>query len=292
MNEKLDKIFCNSKKINIDDNSKIVIMSDCHRGSGNNYDNFSKNKNIYQVALRRYFINGFTYIELGDGDEMWEVSNYNDIVNEHIDTFKLLKKFHDNNRLIMIYGNHDIDKKDNKVLEKSFYKYYSNKDKKEVALLDNLEVYESLVLSYYNHDIFMLHGHQVDILNGTFYRLARFLVRHVWKHFERFIINDPTSAAKNYNISKNVEKRLNNWSLKKNKILIAGHTHRPIFPVVGNSLYFNDGACVHPNGITCLEIKKGKITLVKWSLKLSKNKYIIPKRDVIAGSEAIDRFYK
>ena len=42
MNKKLDKIFEKSKKLVIDDNSKIVIMSDCHRGD----DNFIKNQNI------------------------------------------------------------------------------------------------------------------------------------------------------------------------------------------------------------------------------------------------------
>lgn len=43
MNKKLDKIFEKSKKLVIDDNTKIVIMSDCHRADGNTYDNFIKN---------------------------------------------------------------------------------------------------------------------------------------------------------------------------------------------------------------------------------------------------------
>ena len=75
MSKKLDRIFKKSKRIPINDNTKIVIMSDCHRGSGNNHDNFIKNEKIFESALRYYYINNFTYIELGDGDEMWEVSN-------------------------------------------------------------------------------------------------------------------------------------------------------------------------------------------------------------------------
>lgn len=43
MNKKLDKIFKNSDKLLIDNNTKIVIMSDCHRGAGGNFDNFIKN---------------------------------------------------------------------------------------------------------------------------------------------------------------------------------------------------------------------------------------------------------
>ena len=83
MNKKLDKIFENSEKLSIDDNTKLIIMSDCHRGDGNNYDNFLKNRNIFKAALNYYYDKGFTYIELGDGDEMWEVKNYEVSVDVH-----------------------------------------------------------------------------------------------------------------------------------------------------------------------------------------------------------------
>ena len=80
MKNRIDKIFANSKQIDIDITSKIVIMSDCHRGSGDSYDNFIRNRNIYEAALRYYYKNGFCYVELGDGDDMWEVDNYDDII--------------------------------------------------------------------------------------------------------------------------------------------------------------------------------------------------------------------
>ena len=103
-----------------DNNTKLVIMSDCHRGIGNNQDNFMKNKDIFETALRYYYTQGFTYIELGDGDEMWEIKNYNDIINKNINTFKLIKKFYTSNRFIMLYGNHDICKKYRHILKKYF----------------------------------------------------------------------------------------------------------------------------------------------------------------------------
>lgn len=120
MKKKLDNIFNKSKKILIDDTSKIVIMSDCHRGAGDNFDNFLKNKSIFEAALSHYYRDGFTYIELGDGDDMWEVKDYNEIIASHLVIFKLLKKFYDKNRLIMIYGNHDIEKKSKTVFRKIF----------------------------------------------------------------------------------------------------------------------------------------------------------------------------
>lgn len=291
MNRRLDNIFARSEKMTISDKDKLVIMSDCHRGNGNNYDNFVNNKNIFEAALKYYYKRGFTYVELGDGDEMWEVKNYNDIIDEHLDTFKLLKKFSDQERLIMIYGNHDKCKKQEAVLKKHFYKYYDKITEQEEDLLNNLVVYESLVLGYNHHDIFMIHGHQVDLLNNDFWILSRFLVRYVWRFFEHVGIKDPTSAAKNYRVSKKIEKKMKNWSIKNNKILIAGHTHRPIFPKVGQGLYFNDGSCIHPNGITCLEIENGKITLVKWKYRVGNNNLIYVGKEIIAGSEEITNFF-
>lgn len=292
MTKKLDSIFKSSKKLLIDDNSKIVIMSDCHRGAGDNFDNFIKNQNIFQAALRYYYAKGFAYIELGDGDDMWEVENYKDIIEVHLDSFKQIKKFHDSGRLIMIYGNHDIVKKSPVILEKYFYKYYNTETKKDEDLLNGLSVYESLILNYKNHDIFVIHGHQVDFLNSTLWRFSRFLVRNVWKNLERTGLNDPTGAAKNYGVTKNTEKKLEEWSIKNNKILIAGHTHRPMFPKTGQSLYFNDGSCIHPNGITCLEIENGNITLVKWEFELKSNEFISAGRKVLEGKEPIIYFFK
>lgn len=289
--KKLDKLFKQSKRIKIDDSSKFVIMSDCHRGSGNNHDNFIRNQNIFNSALRHYYNKDFTYIELGDGDDMWEVTDYKEIITEHLNSFKEIKKFNDTGRLIMIYGNHDIVKRNNNTLNKTFATYYNKVVKEEEELLKNLQVYESLVLNYEDKEIFMLHGHQVDFLNSTLWRLSRFLVRHIWKRFELVGVNDPTNAAKSYSATKTVEKKLQKWSVKNNKIVIAGHTHRPIFPQNGEGLYFNDGSCVHPNGITCLEIENGNITLVKWSFSTNEEDILSVERTIIAGDEPINTFF-
>ena len=290
--KKLDRLFKKAKRIEIDDDSKFIIMSDCHRGSGDNYDNFTKNQNIFNSALRHYNKKGFTYVELGDGDDMWEVSNYKEIVDNHLESFKELKMFNDRGKLIMLYGNHDMAKKSKNVLNKTFTTFYDESAKEEKDLLKDLQVYEALVLNYKDRDIFMLHGHQVDFLNRTLWRLSRFLVRKVWRKLEFIGIKDPTSAAKNYAVSKKVEKKLQKWSQDNDTIVIAGHTHRPIFPENGESLYFNDGSCVHPNGITCLEIEKGKITLARWFLNSNKEDVISVKRRVIASGKSIKNFFK
>ena len=274
MKNKLDKIYKKARKIAIDNQSKLVIMSDCHRGIGNKNDNFLENKYIYKKALTYYDKKQFTYIELGDGDELWEVKNYEKIKEEYNDIFKLIKKFHDKKRFIMIYGNHDICKKSKTFIKKHF-------EKEKDILLKELTIREAIVLDYLGYEIFLVHGHQVDFLNSTLWRLSRFAVRYIWSILEFIGIKDPTGPIKNYKVTKKVDKKLNNWSKKNQKIVIAGHTHKPVYPKVGDSMYFNDGSCVHPDGITCLEIENGKLTLVKWSYQIKENKLIVERKKIL-----------
>ena len=66
---RLDKSFRTAPVLALTPHSRIVLISDCHRGVGNSNDNFLKNQHLYFAALQSYYKLGFTYIELGDGDE-------------------------------------------------------------------------------------------------------------------------------------------------------------------------------------------------------------------------------
>lgn len=288
----LTTIFKTSPKIPINEESKIVIMSDCHRGDGTWADDFAKNQNIYFSALTDYFNSGFTYIELGDGDELWENDQLKDIINVHKHVFWLLKQFYKKKRLYMIYGNHDIVKRNKKYVKEHLYYYYDERLKKRVRLLKGIEIHEGLVLydEKTGDKIFLVHGHQVDCLNSKLWRLARFLVRYVWRPLELFGVNDPTSTAKNYKKKEKVERKLIEWVEKEEQMLIAGHTHRPVFPDINQPLYFNDGSCVHPRCITAIEIVNGEIMLVKWCVKTKTNGTLYIGREVLAGPEKLSRY--
>ena len=82
------------------------------------------------------------------------------------------------------------------------------------------------------------------------------------------------------------------WSEEENKMLIAGHTHRPSFPKVGEAMYFNDGSCVHPRCITAIEIENGEITLVKWTMMTREDRSLYVAREVLEGPAKIDDFFK
>ena len=90
MKSRLEQAYREAECIWIDRASRIVCMSDCHRGVGNRGDNFLPNRNIFLAALQYYYDCGFSYMELGDGDELWENKGLSRIVDYHSDIFLLL----------------------------------------------------------------------------------------------------------------------------------------------------------------------------------------------------------
>lgn len=48
---RLEEVWENAKVVEFDDNSKFVVMSDCHRGIANWGDNFAANEHLFYAAL-------------------------------------------------------------------------------------------------------------------------------------------------------------------------------------------------------------------------------------------------
>lgn len=290
---RLNEAYENAKLLPYNDSSKIVLMSDCHRGQGNAGDNFLYNQNLFFGALEYYNQRGFTYIELGDGDELWENRKMKHIIEVHSDAFWMMKQFYEDGCFHMIYGNHDIIKSRQKYWAKHCASYYCECEKKEVALFPDLEVRESIVLEHEEkkHQILLLHGHQGEILNDMLWPLARFLVRYVWRSLELVGVLDPTRAGRSHRVKDRIENRLDTYAREHNQLLIAGHTHRPFFSEPGNGHYFNDGSCVHPKCITCIEIEDDKISLVKWAVATREDRSLYVARTVLEGPEEIDRYF-
>jgi UDP-2,3-diacylglucosamine pyrophosphatase LpxH len=269
-------------------------MSDCHRGNGGWGDNFSNNQNIFFAALYYYYENGYTYIELGDGDELWENRAIEDVINAHSDAFWLMSLFYKEDRFHMIYGNHDVIKKDSRFTQTKCNSFYCESASSTMALFPGIEITEGLILRYRNtrNQLLLTHGHQGDFLNDTLWRLSRFLVRYLWRPLELVGIKDPTSAAKNNEKKNTVEKNLIDWSNEKKQMLICGHTHRPVFPRVGEPLYFNDGSCVHPRCITAIEIRNGTIALVKWATMTKPDRTLFVGREVLEPPVRLNDYFQ
>ncbi len=129
--------------------TKLIIMSDMHRGDVTGADDFAKNSLIYRCILECHLANGFTYIELGDAKELWENDNFDQIYITHTPVYELLTKFHDpdpeKTRYLKVWGNHDLYWKDNEPVYQS--------------LFPGIQIYDGIIL---NNTILMIHGHQAD----------------------------------------------------------------------------------------------------------------------------------
>jgi predicted phosphodiesterase len=258
-------------------------MSDCHRGNKSWGDNFSDNEILFHAALKYYYNNDYTYIEIGDGDELWENSKLSQIIYQYSDVFKLMSKFYQKKRFYMIYGNHDIVKREKRISNTILRGYFDEHENKYITLFPHINISEGLILKYKNDNILLVHGHQGDFLNDTAWKIARALVRYIWKPLELIGIHNPTSAANNDFKKISIEKKFIKWTKKNKKMLIAGHTHKTMFPIVGEHLYFNDGCCTHVHNITGIEIVNGSISLVKWNIKTNENRLLLVDKEIIAG---------
>lgn len=280
--KRLDRAFDNVPILPMCPGNKYVLFSDCHRGNGTNNDNFLKNQHLYMAALRYYFRNQYTYIELGDGDELWENRSIEQIEEVHGEVFEVLSQFYRKKRLYMIYGNHDMVKKNPSFSQKRCSSFYCSTKQCTIPLFPGITFYSGLILE--NPDsgerFYLTHGHQASVLNSTFWPVSRFLVRYVWKPLEQIGILDPTSAAKNYTTKQRTERRLAEWSKENRRLLITGHTHRPMVTQDASG-YMNTGSCVHPYLITCIEIENDTVALVKWYMDAGTNGNLFVERSPI-----------
>jgi predicted phosphodiesterase len=281
---RLTEVYEKAARITFDASAKIVLMSDCHRGDGSWVDNFLHNQHIYYTALKYYYDHGFSYIDLGDSEELWKFHNLEDISKIYIDIYRLLHHFYKEKRLYMIFGNHDIEKRDPAYAQRHMASFYDNHRDAYEPLFEGIKVHEGIILqsSETGREIFLVHGHQGDIKDDQLWKAGRFFVYHFWRRMEHIGFKDITSAAKNNIKKKKVEHELTEWAVHYNKIIIAGHTHRPTCPLDPKLPYFNVGSAVHPSCITSMELTNNELTLVKWNVRTKEEGVMFVKRQEIA----------
>ena len=131
--------------------SRFILFSDAHRGDGTGADDFAANSLIFKCALDYYHDQGFTLIELGDAEDLWENKRFTQIYITHTSVYDRLAKFHDSdpkkNRYIKIWGNHDD--------------CWKKRVRSLQGIFPGIQTYEAAIL---DDHILMWHGHQADSL--------------------------------------------------------------------------------------------------------------------------------
>ncbi len=291
---RLTEVFQSAPEVPFDDASRIIFFSDCHRGDNTWADDFARNQSLYFFALEHYFKEGFTYIEIGDGDELYENKKFTTIRSAHSHVFWLLHEFYTAGRFHLIFGNHDKERADPKTVAKTLFFYFDERTGKKEPLFDGIQVHEGLKLKHNpsGGTIFLVHGNQGDPINDQIWRIGQFLSRTLWRPLQLLAIHDQTRAAINYKKRDKLEREVEAWIRTRNQPMIFGHTHRPSFAEAGKPQFFNDGSCVHPRCITGIEIDRGDIQLVKWWISPDDDGRLCVQREILAGPRKVASIFR
>jgi len=289
--KRLTKLFHDAKRIDFTNSDRLVFFSDVHRGNNSWADEFARNEIIYLYALQYYYKAHFTYVELGDGDELLKFKFVEPIRLAHDNVYRLLQKFHQKKRFHYIFGNHDVEYSNPKLFQIKLNHIFSQNKEKPEILFNNFEVNEALVFKHKESgiELFALHGHQSDDLFHRTIWLNRILLRTFWRPLQLMGLQDPGSVSQNIYKQQKVERNLKGWAAENQQPLICGHTHNAYFPDDDDPPYFNTGSAVHPRWITCIEIEKGAITLVRWRIKPRKKGLLYVKRDELMEPKPLNR---
>ncbi len=282
---------CRRDPLWMDSSSRLVFMSDCHRGNGGWGDDFSRNRLLFLHALGHYASGGFTYVEVGDGEELWENSSFASVHWAYSEVYIRLGYLHSAGRLVFIWGNHNnLWRQPDRVRSELLPAMWMYFDGRVSPLLEDLGVgrvqdmisggspvpdrpllrplwaREAVVLRDRDSggEILVTHGHQGELWSHRVWPLSRFLVRRVWRMLQNAGMRPRITPAGNYALMRETESRLTQWCRRTGIPLIAGHTHRPELASPDHPPYMNCGSCVHPRCITALEIESGEVSLVKW----------------------------
>lgn len=290
--KKLTDAYKSAKIEYFDKKSRYIFFSDCHRGDDSVSDEFTRNQSLFMHALNYYYNNGYVYVEVGDGDELWEYPKFKYIRIAHNDIFMSLKRFFDEKRMIILYGNHNIYLKSKKYVQTHYYNYFDEYKQEMQELFHGLCPRESLVLKSKDtgQEILVVHGHQGDYMNDQFWKVSMVLLRYFWKFMHVVGFQNPTSPARNLYKRHKVEKAYKKWICRHKMMLICGHTHRQKFPKRGDLPYFNTGCCTRTRGINGIEIIDNQIIMVEWRVRADEEGIVRIFRNVVRGPEPIRNY--
>lgn len=198
---------------------RTVILSDVHKGDGRaGVDDFVHNERLYSAVLEFYLHGDYRLILNGDIEECWKASPRAVIDRYHSTAFALEREFarQGERRYVRIYGNHDNDWADPVQVQKHLWP----------ALGGPVQVYPAALLG---SRILIVHGHQGDLHADRWAWLSRRIVRYLWRPIQRLLrinINRPVSHSMIHRLR---DAFLSEWAGHTRLLMIAGHTHRPLF---------------------------------------------------------------
>jgi predicted phosphodiesterase len=293
--------------INFTPDQSFIIFSDQHKGTKGGSDIFALAENNYLAALQYYNQNKFTYINLGDGEELWQ-NTVSRVKRKNKLSFAQERLFVDRDAFIKIFGNHDL--------------YWDNDPLAPVMLEriygKNVKIHEGAILQTSVNgkliSIFLTHGHQGDLQSDGNW-LSKWFIANIWGPVEMYLSLNLNTPSVDDHLKTLHNTMMYQWSAQqKDTLLITGHTHQAVFEslthlerlyrqldnakelqdaelvksleqrisksVANGAIaptffgykptYFNSGCCCFDDGdITGIEISDGLIRLIKWEYDIN-----------------------
>jgi predicted phosphodiesterase len=265
-----------------------VIFSDHHKGQRDGADDFAVCEPAYLAALDHYLEQGATLIVLGDAEELWE-NRVEPVLEAYGNVLATERRFHAD-RFVKVWGNHDDE-----------WEAPRRVDKHLPTVFGPIQVVEGLRFAVMDRGerlgtLLLLHGHQGTLFSDRLAGLAKIAVRFVWRTIQRIIRKGSTTPATDACLRAEHDRMMYAWASRHpGLVLIAGHTHRPVFSSKthlqqvreerralermddlaedvrvdrSRPCYFNTGCCSFADSdITGIELTDGEIRLVKWETK-------------------------
>jgi UDP-2,3-diacylglucosamine pyrophosphatase LpxH len=222
----LDRAFGNADTAPLAlDGDPVVIFSDHHRGAKDGADDFWRCQRSYHAALGYYLERGYRLVLLGDVEELWE-NRPEEPLAKYPETLALEAKFHDAGRLDRFWGNHDDAWGAEREVEKHLHGRFPGLVVREALRLYVTAAGERL------GQIFLVHGHQGTADSDKWSAISRIPVRYLWRPIQRRFKIPSTTPSRDFKLRARHDEAMFRWALGRKRdalILIAGHTHRPVF---------------------------------------------------------------
>jgi hypothetical protein len=206
------------------DEDRLVIFSDHHKGARDGADDFQRCERGYNAALTYYNDLGYHLIELGDVEELWE-NSFEEVASSYPRTLALAADFHKAGRYTRFWGNHDLAWNSKKFFQDHMGAYgYGDVEPIESLRLTINDGEGKLVV-----ELFLVHGHQGTADSDRHAKSSRFFVRHGWRPLQRMLNRPWNTPSVDWGLRGEHAEHMELWAAKNRRVLIAGHTHLPVF---------------------------------------------------------------
>lgn len=205
---------------------RLIVFSDQHKGVRDKADDFAGSERAYNAALAYYFERGHTLVALGDVEELWE-NRAPPVLTAYRHTLELEAEFHRLGRYRRVWGNHD-----------DLWEFEGPVNRYLGPIFPHLAVPQSILFSVHHGDeqlgrLLLLHGHQGEVCSDRYRKIARFGVRYFWRPIQRLTGWRLGTPATDWKLRDGHNRVLHDWAEQKERfVLVAGHTHRPVFESV------------------------------------------------------------